>query len=260
VTSPTIIPGSECHVIGSKTTGRDYEVSVWRPAGIDGPLPLLVVTDGNLMFPVATSTVALMVVGSEMPAVQVVGVGYPADLAAVLELREADLVPARDTRSSGADGFFVFLRDELQPWLEQHCDVTPDRALFGASLGGLFALHVLVNHPGHFNRYVIVSPAVVADPGFFDDAERVDAPGHAGNAAVALMAGACEDQLSLAMEPAMRETFASLDTVNQTDRVEKVLSSSAYSGLQLTTTIIADQTHFTMPSVGMAMGLRHVFG
>ena len=73
------------------------------------------------------------------------------------------------------------------------------------------------------------------------------------------MAGGCEDQLSPAMEPATREAFASLDTVNQTGRVEKVLSLSAYSGLQLTTTIIAGQTHFTMPSVGMAMGLRHVF-
>ncbi len=246
-------------MIGSKTTGRDYEVSLWRPAGIDGPLPLLVVTDGNLMFPVATSTVALLVAGSEIPAVQVVGVGYPADLATILELREYDLVPGRDTPSSGADGFFVFLRDELQPWLEQRCDVAPDRALFGASLGGLFALHVLVNHPGHFNRYVIVSPAVVADPEFFDDAERVDVPVRADNAVVALMAGACEDQLALAMEPAMRQAFASLDTVNQTDRVEKVLSSSAYSGLQLTTSIVADQTHFTMPAVGMAMGLRRVF-
>ena len=222
--------------------------------------PCWLSTDGNLIFPVATSTVALLVAGSEIPAVQVVGVGYPADLATILEHREYDLVPGREHSVVGS-GWLLCLPARrvaavARTTLRRR---TGSPRSFGASLGGLFALHVLVNHPGHFNRYVIVSPAVAADPEFFDDAERVDVPVRADNAVVALMAGACEDQLALAMEPAMRQAFASLDTVNQTDRVEKVLSSSAYSGLQLTTSIVADQTHFTMPAVGMAMGLRRVF-
>ena len=100
---PTTIPGSECHVLGSTTTGREYEISVWRPAGVTGPLPVLLVTDGNLGFPLATSMVPLMVVGSEMPPVQVVGVGYPVggDLPAIMELRQLDLFPVRGARRRG---------------------------------------------------------------------------------------------------------------------------------------------------------------
>jgi uncharacterized protein len=258
--SPTTIPGSECHVLRSQTTGRDYEVSVWRPEGIDAPLPLLFVTDGNLMFPLATSTVMMMMFGSEIPPVQVVGVGYPVggDLAEMVELREGDLCPIRGGTSNGAEGFFGFLREELTPWLEQRYSVAEDRTLYGASLGGLFALYVLLHHPGHFVRYIIVSPAVAADPGFFDDKKRGD-PNIVAGAIVSLMAGEIEDQLSPKMEPELREGFAALDTVNQTRRIDALLSSSAYAGLKLTTTIAPDQTHFTMPFAGMATGLRQVF-
>ena len=258
---PTTIPGSASHVLGSTATGREYEISVWRPAGAVGPLPVLLVTDGNLMFPLATSTVALMVAGSEMPPVQVVGVGYPVggDLAAIMEQRPLDLFPVRGSPSVGADGFFGFVHDELSPWLAQRYDVTDDRTLFGASLGGLFALHVLLNRHGFFRRYIAVSPAVASDPGFYDEEARRASAGGELHAIVSLTAGACEDQLSPSMDPATRAGLAALECAHHARRIGERLASRAYGGLRLTTTIMPDQTHFTMPFAGMAFGLRNVF-
>ena len=166
---------------------------------------------------------------------------------------------SRGSSSAGADGFFGFLRDELSPWLEQRYEVTDDRTLFGVSSGGLFALHVLLNHHGFFGRYIAVSPAVAFDPGFYDDEARRATSGEGLHAVMSLTAGACEDQLSPSMDPAIRVGFEALDTVHHTRRIGELLASRAHAGLRLTTTIMSDQTHFTMPSAGLAYGLRHVF-
>jgi hypothetical protein len=61
------------------------------------------------------------------------------------------------------------------------------------------------------------------------------------------------------MDPAMRAAFEALDTAHHTRGIGELLASRAYAGLRLTTTIMPDQTHFTMPFAGMASGLRHVF-
>jgi predicted alpha/beta superfamily hydrolase len=258
-----MIHGSECHVLSSATTGRDYEVSVWRPAGVAGPLPLLLVTDGNLCFPMATSIVPLMVVGAEMPAVHVVGIGYPTngDVGAVLELRDLDLIPVRADPSLGAEAFIAFIRDELFPWLEHRDEINDDRTLYGDSLGGLFSLHVLLHHSSLFRRYIAVSPAVVADPGFYGDAawEAVN-PENGPDIVVSLSAGELEADLSPALGPELTAAFASLDTVNHTRRVDDRLRTLSWSHLRLTTTIVPAQSHFTMPAIGMASGLREVFG
>ena len=61
----------------------------------------------------------------------------------------------------GADRFLAFLRDELKPWVGERYDADPDDSmLFGDSLGGLFAMHVLLSEPTAFRRYGIGSPSL----------------------------------------------------------------------------------------------------
>ena len=259
---PTVIPGSICDVLRSSITGREYEVSVWRPAFAPlGPLPVVVVTDGNLMFPLATSTVPLLVFSGEMPPAIVVGVGYPTtDLAAIMDMRGGDLVPVRGDDTAGASGFFRFISEELWPWLSATYELGEDRTLFGDSLGGLFALHTLLNHHGFFRRYIIVSPAIVVDPDGCDaDVARLATERAELDAVVLLAAGADEHIVSHTLPPELRAAFEGLDMVRHTQRVGSALAAGSHPGLRLTTSVVADQVHATMPFALMATGLRHVF-
>ena len=63
-------------------------------------------------------------------------------------------------RIGGAAAFRSFLRDELVETIESRYDVTPERAIIGESLAGLFVVETLVNEPGLFDTYIAVDPSV----------------------------------------------------------------------------------------------------
>ncbi|RFF29984.1 alpha/beta hydrolase [Wenzhouxiangella sediminis] len=60
----------------------------------------------------------------------------------------------------GAAAFRSFLRDELIETIESRYDVTPERAIIGESLAGLFVVETLANEPGLFDTYIAVDPSV----------------------------------------------------------------------------------------------------
>jgi pimeloyl-ACP methyl ester carboxylesterase len=61
----------------------------------------------------------------------------------------------------GEDAFLAFMQDDLKPAIAKRVQIDPTRqALFGHSLGGLFALHVLLAQPQDFDTYVIASPSI----------------------------------------------------------------------------------------------------
>ena len=67
--------------------------------------------------------------------------------------------------NSGRAGLFLTcLETELIPFVEENYRTAPnDRAIFGYSLGGLFALFSLLRNPELFRRYVAGSPALYWD-------------------------------------------------------------------------------------------------
>ncbi len=63
--------------------------------------------------------------------------------------------------SGGAPAFFDVVEKEIIPFVEANFDVNKtDRVLIGKSTSGLGATYALLNRPGLFNRYVIISPAI----------------------------------------------------------------------------------------------------
>ncbi|MEM9259752.1 MAG: alpha/beta hydrolase-fold protein [Bacteroidota bacterium] len=67
----------------------------------------------------------------------------------------------RDFPTTGGSAKFIdFLQNELIDWTEKTFRTTRQRTLIGQSLGGLLATEVLLQHPGIFNDYVIVSPSL----------------------------------------------------------------------------------------------------
>jgi predicted alpha/beta superfamily hydrolase len=65
--------------------------------------------------------------------------------------------------SGGGEKFLQFIKEELMPYIESHYPASPFKTLAGHSLGGLMAVHCLVNHPDYFNAYIAISPSLQWD-------------------------------------------------------------------------------------------------
>ncbi|MBN9320791.1 MAG: alpha/beta hydrolase, partial [Delftia acidovorans] len=153
-------------------TGVTYRVFMAVPEGEPpaGGYPVVYLIDGNTTFSMARKTLA------EHPAMRaaLVGIGYPSDdRKEIVRLRyfdltpptPADLIPLAEgmapPRTGGVDAFFRFVEKTLKPEIERRLPV--DRArqtLFGHSLGGLFALHVLYSQPDAFQTYIAADPSI----------------------------------------------------------------------------------------------------
>jgi uncharacterized protein len=176
-TTPATIAGAVQGDFPSAITGRTYRVSVFRPFSDPPPggYPLLVVTDGNLTFPIAAAmSTGLMLTGG---AALVVGVGYPVDdpLTPML-LRTRDLTPPTPIENvppipdlpppapenyGGGPDFARFLIEELRPAIATAYPVNAAKqGLYGHSLGGLFTLSVLFDQPDAFQSYIASSPSI----------------------------------------------------------------------------------------------------
>lgn len=61
--------------------------------------------------------------------------------------------------SGGTDNFLKFMKEELMPYVQSQYRAAPYSILFGHSLGGLTAIHALLNNSSVFNAYIAVSPS-----------------------------------------------------------------------------------------------------
>ncbi len=171
---PALLPLAEQFDIMSANTGRTYRIYVSKPIA---PAPasgyaVLYVLDADTAFPTAASQAILSSLSGDHKPVLVVGVGYP-DTMATISLRTRDMtpflpIPETDVKMSvkpedwgGAEAFHKFMLEELRPIIDGMAAVDKsDQSLMGYSLGGLFALHVLLSNPVAYKNYVIGSPAI----------------------------------------------------------------------------------------------------
>lgn len=174
-TKPAELPFSVQFDLASKITGRTYRIYVATPPAPPpkGGYPVLYVLDGGIAFPTAAAQALMRGLGGGKPAV-VVGVAYPNALAA-MTLRNRDLTPSQPSawtlkmndwkpdpdKYGGADGFHRMMVEELRPAIAAMTKVDAlDQTLIGYSLGGLFALHVLFEHPDAYRTFVAGSPSI----------------------------------------------------------------------------------------------------
>jgi predicted alpha/beta superfamily hydrolase len=170
-----VLPETETWDITS-SAGETYRIFVSRPSG-DPPedgFPVLYVLDGNAYFAgFADSRRVQMIYDKDIGQSMIVGVGYPVDTPYDFERRMKDFtqpwndpVPVAEQRFSqwkvgGQDKFARFLLEELRPALAARYHINLHRqALFGHSLGGLFALHVLYKQPETYFAIIAASPSI----------------------------------------------------------------------------------------------------
>jgi len=170
--APYALPDTESWNMTS-AAGQTYRIFVSRPAGPapEGGYPVLYVLDGNAMFAGFAEARRLQSFGGAgLDKMIVVGVGHPgdqiydprrmADFTAPIETPALKQLYAKYP-SGGRDRFRAFLLGELKPAIGKRYSVDPLRqALYGHSLGGLFALHLFYSHPGAFRTVIAASPSI----------------------------------------------------------------------------------------------------
>jgi len=273
------IPHSHVHVLESESVGRTLQVWVAEPVAGFQPLPpgprqVLVVLDADLFFGTAVETARLASqLYGELPPLVVVGVAYGEEPGVQGQLRTRDFTPSDDPgydrmaaavpgfepllpegeRMAGADRFLRCLRDEVWPLLDAHYEVDPTgSAVFGSSLGGLFAAYTLLTAPETFSRYLITSPALwwnegevlkLADGSISQ--ERTDPA-----IRVYLAAGSREEDPAIPM-------LAPYRLVSNTRELGRRLEAN---DLDVTLDVLAGETHTSAVPVSLARGLRALFG
>jgi predicted alpha/beta superfamily hydrolase len=173
---PVPLFGASQFDLASKISGRTYRIFVYKPLTPAPPsgYPVLFVTDGNGMFPLAAAQTALM--GLAGKGAIVVGIGYPTDdYMKPMMLRYRDLTPVTQDKTlfptepplaaadqgGASELFYRFITEELRPAMSASYPIDAHRqTLYGHSLGGLFVLGVMFKHPESFNNYVASSPSI----------------------------------------------------------------------------------------------------
>jgi hypothetical protein len=270
--APVLLRGATQVDMVSKISGRTYRIFVFKPPAPPPPsgYPVVVATDGNMSFPTAATLDGMMALQGGKPAL-VVGVGYPADddFTAFQE-RNRDLTPPTPLSGirpvpgrplpkledyGGSHDFYRFLVEELRPAIAGAYEVdADDQTLYGHSLGGLFVLGVLFDHPESFRNFVASSPSIWwnrravlrGETGFADKVRTGAAP------RVLILVGADEQEVPATLLPGMtrgqmKRLMGQARMVdNARDLAERLGRIEGGAGYTVRFHALADEDHLTV--------------
>ena len=267
---PAYLAGTTSRIVESAITGRTYQVSVALPrtyATSNETYPVLYAVDANVEFGMVVETARLMQFEDLIPELIIVGIGYPFETYfEALGRRWLDLTPTEDPGwveretaanadspwripegSGGAPGFLQFIREELIPQVEAEYRVDPrrGRALFGHSLGGLFAFYSLFEGEETFDRFIVGSLSMRPDERFPFKLEEAFAETHSSlRARVFFSVGSLESERRISD---LRELW-------------EVLADREYDGFEFASHVFEDEAHTSSVPVTISRGLRYIFG
>lgn len=283
VVEPARLPLSVQFDMPSKITGRTYRIYVAKP--ITPPpktgWPVVYVLDADVTFATVASQNVLRM-ASGQPAAIIVGIGYPQALAST-RLRLFDLTPsaplpglgttpgAKPEDFGGAARFHRFMTEELRPQLAALAPTDPaNQSLIGYSLGGLFALGVLFDHPDAYRTVVAGSPSIWWNNRELLQKEAAFAAAvRAGKVStrVLITSGAWEqdpDAPDLPSDPAKRAV--QLKEMNDAQMVDNARALAGRLGAlkgapayRVRYVLFADETHLTGIPAAASRGLAFAF-
>lgn len=263
-----VLPEAETWDVISKD-GAKYQILVSRPDPKIKPppedgYPVLYVLDGNAFFAMFADARRVQGVydNNEITKSIIVAVGYPTsnnygyDYARRMEDFTApwpDPLPASEKRfgswkAGGQDRFLTFLLEQLRPEVAKRYPIDPNRqALFGHSLGGLFALHVLYTHPNSFAAIIAASPSI-----FWHDSQIL---GEERAFAESLAQGRIRQPIAKLLMVAGEREDTPVELWDAQAAAPRLAALSAY-GLRSHFEMFKDETHITVPSRAVTSALR----
>lgn len=230
----------------SSAEGATYRIVVAPPAGTApaAGYPVIYVMDGNAWAPLVSEVIRTSLdfgLRSKVEPAVVVGIGYPIDGAFDLERRMHDLTTPSDVpnpsgteipkNSGGYEAMIRFIEQQVKPDIEKRFPIDRKRqALAGHSLGGLFTLRTLMNHPDWFQTYLALSPSIWWHRAALLKEARSLSPNPAQRAArVYIGVGDLEEYMTKAyqaeMEAALRASLATDPAALDGQSVEAFMAS-----------------------------------
>lgn len=249
---PVTLEHTEHRTLRSDVIGHTYDLFVSLPADYatsGRAYPVLYVLDG-WHFPLMAFFQNNNQYSRRIPPVIIVNIGHGRG-ADTMRLRARDFTPtplADVPGSGGAPAFLDFLEREIIPYVDRTYRTDPtDRGLLGHSLGGLFALHALVERPGLFQRIVAASP--VAD---YDQRRLFDA----ARAKLATLPRPVRLDLSAAAD---EHDVAGSDITTATQDFARLLDELKPAGLAHRLTIYPGENHNSVRFAAFPPGLYWVY-
>jgi uncharacterized protein len=163
---PEPLPIGDTFTIESNILKETRRINVYLPAGFaearDALIPTLYMPDGGMAedFLHVAGLLQVSFANGTMSPYLLVGIENTE--------RRRDLTPPTEVESDrkiaprvgGADAFRQFLALELIPEIDRRYRTTPQRAIIGESLAGLFILDTLVEAPELFDTWIAIDPSL----------------------------------------------------------------------------------------------------
>lgn len=250
------LPYTDVFYLKSKANGIAYKLYVSYPREFPETThayPLIVSLDADYSFAIIRNIVEHLSDRRDTPPMVVVGIGYAGEttLQSYRENRSRDYTPVFDPddgygpefqkQSGSAPQFLAFIRDELLPLMRERYRASGRRALVGHSYGGLFASWTMLHQPELFDGYIVVSPSWWYHDRWIFEHERAFAQQHKALSATAYLA--VGDSESTRMVKDFREFVAQL-------------GARQYSGLQLQSEVMSNETHNSLFPRAVSNGIR----
>lgn len=246
----------------SKVLGEEREFLVYLPESYNSEIfapqayPVLYLLDGGPHFPWVSGVVNFMSSGindnRQIPELIVVAIPNtnrmrdltPTHTLVGLDGEESDRLKA----SGGGNAFLQFIRYELFAEIDSQYRTLPHRTIVGHSLGGLLALHALLEDPELFQAYIAIDPSLWWDEQLLvRQAEQVFASDQARSGSVYIsLAGRSDLGAPNLMDEASRK-FAG------------ILASNASPGIRSTLQYFEAEDHVSIPLLGLYHGLLSTF-
>ena len=259
----------ETRVVTASISGREYQISVALPLGYADSTrayPVLYATDANGHFGMVVETARMLRIAEpQIPQLLIVGIGYPSGgrLVHVLgEDRSYDTTPTRDLqweevrgrRSGGAGDFLRFLREELFPLIDAEYRTDPsDRAIYGHSAGGRFALYSILEGEGAFRRAIVASPSLWWDDRYMFKLESIYAETHRSlSARLFLSVGQDEPDEE-------QDDIGCCQMVTNFSRLADILERRDYEGFEFRSRLFEGENHQSVVPVAISRGLRFIY-
>jgi uncharacterized protein len=254
---PFTIDRATVRTFQSQINGVGYKLYISVPesyASSNQHYPVVYLLDPDYSFLIARNITDHLAQRNHLRELILVAIGYQGSLQYQLN-RTRDYTPkfspdggyGPETQkvSGGGPKFRDVISKEIVPMIDGAFRTIPgDRCIVGHSYGGLFAAWNLATNPGMFSKYIIVSPSLwYADRMLMNDVRKLRGP---LNARVYIGVGSLEGNGDQDMTGDMKKFAAAL-------------RQTKFSGVELKSAVLDDETHNSVFPRALSNGLRFVF-
>ncbi len=273
--APATVGTSQQIDFTSGVNGKTYRITIARPYAFPpkGGYPVIYVLDGGAYFGTFAGAARLRsALGAELAPAIVVGISYPSESMLVaqdrrmLDLTHNSPDPARQPRGTtgkgvetgGADAFYKVIETEIRPRVAALAQVAQGKdVLFGHSLGGLFVLHTMFQHPQAFHTYLALSPSIWwTGKSVLQDEAAFAAKVKTGQTAPRVFIGVGSEE-----QRASDTTAAEFRMVdNATELAARLKSLQGAAGYKVESKVFGGQSHISVPWEALNSMLNFALG